>query len=163
MKEDEMFSVVLKSHIDFLKNLRYEYRDCEEKLKVCNQTLQDYLHSLELDDLNYKQRAKIATQIAKLRKERREYKDRIQILEPIVKHLDNNHKIIIEDICNIIGNIKQIETRLEERVYTNRVLDNTDTTEETTSTETKEIPVKQNRSSKSSRSRGGRRRKTNKG
>ena len=58
------------------------------ELKKQEQLTQDYLHSLELDDLRYEERNKVATKLAINRKDRRYFKDRVEEYEPIVKFLN---------------------------------------------------------------------------
>ena len=67
-----------------------DYQWNSDKIVEMDKLTQDYLHSLELDGLKYEERAKIATQLAKCRQERREHKDTTMILEPLVQYLNTD-------------------------------------------------------------------------
>jgi hypothetical protein len=121
MKENEKFSEELKTHIDFFRNLKIEYGKCLDKIRECDLIIQDYLHLLEIEDLTYKERARIATQLRNCRRERRKYKDREQVLKPVVAHIKEHYKILVETLSNILGDVRKTEEILDNRVYHKRV------------------------------------------
>lgn len=84
---------------------------------------QDYLHKLELDGLTYGERAKLATELAKCRRLRREHKDTVETLIPLVEFLDSpKGKAAMDGLKEILGKTRKTEERMESRVYYNRVL-----------------------------------------
>lgn len=84
---------------------------------------QDYLHALELGNLKYEERAKIATQLAKCRAERRAHKDTVMVLEPVVQYLDSDRgKQLLNLLREVLGKTRKVEERMENRVYYPRVL-----------------------------------------
>lgn len=84
---------------------------------------QDYLHKLELDDLDYKQRARIATQLTRCRRERRICKDTAQTLDPLIQFLESDKgKNLLNLMREALGKTRKVESRLETRVYHPRVL-----------------------------------------
>jgi hypothetical protein len=84
---------------------------------------QDYLHKLELEDLKYADRAKIATQLTKCRQLRRGYKDTAEILEPLVQFLNSDRGKNLHNLLKeALGKTRQAEKRMEGRVYYPRVL-----------------------------------------
>ena len=121
-EKEKLFSLELKEHIDFFRSIKEEYKYYSEKLEYCNNLMQDYLHSLELDNLKYAERSKLATKMAKCRKERRVYKDRLQVLDPLMKYIDAHYKILIDGMGNIVGDTRKIESNMKTRVYRRRVL-----------------------------------------
>ena len=92
-----------------------DYQWNSDKIVEMDKLTQDYLHSLELDGLKYEERAKIATQLAKCRQERREHKDTTMILEPLVQYLNT-------DKGRQLVNLLKAEEKMENRVYYPRVL-----------------------------------------
>ena len=85
---------------------------------------QDYLHKLELEDLGYSERAKIATQLAQCRKLRRESKDTVEILEPLVAFLDSDKgRSMFNLLRETLGKTRKVEERMDNRTYRYRVLD----------------------------------------
>ena len=90
---------------------------------------QDFLHKLELDGLDYKERAKVATQLAKCRQARRECKDTVEILEPLVQFLESDKgKNLLNLVREALGKTRKVEERMETRTYIPRVLEQEATT-----------------------------------
>ena len=84
---------------------------------------QDYLHKLELDNLDYKERAKVATQIAKCRQARRACKDTVEVLKPLVEFLESDRgKNLYNLVREALGKTRKVEERMEARTYIPRVL-----------------------------------------
>lgn len=107
----------------FLKTLK----SAEENTRVSKDTLiyedkllQDILHKLELDDLKYSERAKLATQLKNSRKNRRRAKDTIEFAEPILEWLENNKKPV-EQLKQVLGKLRKIKELQETRQYTPRI------------------------------------------
>lgn len=91
------------------------------------QLTQDYLHKLELGDLNYKERAKVATQLAHCRRQRRDCKDTVAILEPFVKFLESDKgKTLYNLLRETQGKTKAVEAAMQRRTYVPRVLNETE-------------------------------------
>lgn len=85
---------------------------------------QDYLHKLELDSLDYRQRAKVATQLARCRQMRRECKDTVEVLEPLVDFLESEKgKHLLNLMREVLGRTRKVEERMGTRVYVPRVLE----------------------------------------
>lgn len=85
---------------------------------------QDYLHVLELQDTNYKKRASLATKLANCRRERRESKDTIEILEPLIAFLESEKgKNMMNLMREALGKMRKVEERMKNRSYRFRVLD----------------------------------------
>lgn len=72
MKQTETeYSQIIKTFLDFVDNARAEYNFNLEAMKNEERITQDYLHKLELEGLNCRERSKIATLLANNRKARR--------------------------------------------------------------------------------------------
>lgn len=88
---------------------------------------QDYLHQLELMDLKYAERAKIATQLQLVRKERRLSKDTLEALQPFIEFLDTKQgEQMVNLLREVLGQTRKVENRMGNRVYKYRVLEDSD-------------------------------------
>ena len=115
----ESISVVCRMFDDAVK----DYEWSKDKIEEANLLTQDYLHSLELDGLKYDERAKLATQLAKCRQERRAHKDTMMILEPLVQYLGTDKgKQLVNLLREVLGKTRRVEEQMKNRVYYPRVL-----------------------------------------
>ena len=115
----ENISAVCKMFEDAMKDYQWSL----DKTAEMEALTQDYLHSLELDNLKYDERAKVATQLARCRQERREHKDTVMILEPLVQYLGTDKgKQLYNLLREVLGKTRKVEERMENRVYHPRVL-----------------------------------------
>ena len=72
------------------EEVKNDYVWNSEEVNRLDKLTQDYLHMLELDGLNYEERAKVATKLSKCRQLRRTSKDTVEILEPFVLFLESD-------------------------------------------------------------------------
>lgn len=115
----ENISAICRMFDDAIKD--YQWND--EKVAEMDRLTQDYLHKLELDGLKYEERAKVATQLAKCRQERREHKDTVMILEPLVQYLSSDKGRQLSNLLKeVLGKTRKAEEKMENRVYYPRVL-----------------------------------------
>ena len=130
-KVNPNFSKSISEILSILENAKKDYEWNDAERRRCESLTQDYLHSLELDGLTYKQRAKVATQLALCRKERREHKDMVMALDPLVTFLESDKgKNMINLMREALGKTRKIETHMETRRYFNRVLTHKEGTDE---------------------------------
>lgn len=121
--ENKQFSENISEFIKFLTDTVDDYHWSFEQVGVMDNLTQDYLHKLELDDLDYKERAKVATKLSECRKNRRAYKDTCQILEPTVQFLESDKgKNMMNLLREALGKTRKSEERMENRIYVPRVL-----------------------------------------
>jgi hypothetical protein len=113
----------LTNFLNFVSSARSHYAFCYEQVFMQDKLTQDYLHSLELDNLDYKERGKIATKIVTNRKDRRYYKDRVEELEPIVTFFDDpQNKKVFDKLQQVLGQVRKQEEYHKDRTYIPRVL-----------------------------------------
>ena len=121
--EHPEFSNIISMMCETLDNATKDYAWSKSELARMDRMTQDYLHSLELEDLDYKQRAKVATGLAKCRQMRRAHKDTIEILEPLVTYIESERGKQLKNLLNeVLGKTRKVEEKMEKRVYFPREL-----------------------------------------
>lgn len=121
--EQPKFSDTISVFLKLMDDAQKDYTYNSEQVDRMNKLTQDYLHSLELDNLDYKGRARIATQLAKTRQARRNHKDMVEVLEPIVMFLDTDKgKTLLNLMREVLGKTRKVESYLAHRTYIPRVL-----------------------------------------
>jgi hypothetical protein len=116
-------SEYISEFLDFISSVQSSYNDCYEEMKKQEKLTQDYLHSLELGELKYEERNRIATKLATNRKDRRYFKDRVEEYEPIVKFLsEQNNMRVINQLKQVLGEVRKQENYHKDRFYVPRVL-----------------------------------------
>ena len=118
------FSARLSEVCELLESAQKDYVWNKDQVVLMDRLTQDYLHSLELDDLDYGGRAKVATKLAQCRVDRREHKDTVAYLEPIVQFLDSEKgKQLFNLLREALGKTRKAEEKMVGRVYWPRVLE----------------------------------------
>lgn len=122
-QEQPRFSDTISAFLKLMDDAQKDYTYNSEQVDRMNKLTQDYLHSLELDGLDYKGRARIATQLTKTRQARRNHKDMVEVLEPIVMFLDTDKgKTLLNFMREVLGKTRKVENYLAHRTYIPRVL-----------------------------------------
>jgi len=120
---EQRFSELISGICRMMEQTKKDYKWCVDGMHRMEDLTQDYLHMLELDELDYKERAKVATQLSRCRKERREYKDTVLALEPLIQFLESEKFRNMQNLLNeALGKTRKVEERLENRIYHPRVL-----------------------------------------
>ena len=110
MTIDKYFSEYITEFLNFLSGVESSYQFSVDEMQTQEKLTQDYLHSLELDNLDYKERSKIATKLATNRKDRRYYKDKVEEYQPIIEFLNNpQNKKVINELKNVLGQVRKQE------------------------------------------------------
>ena len=113
----------ITNFLNFITAAQSHYKFCDDEMHKQEQLTQDYLHSLELDDLKCSERSKIATKLATNRKDRRYYKDRVEELEPIVTFFaDQQNKKMLDRLQQVLGQVRKQENYHKDRTYTPKIL-----------------------------------------
>lgn len=117
------FSAEISAFCRMMEDAVKDYTYCQEEVGRMDHLTQDYLHTLELDDLKYKERARVATKIAECRQTRRACKDTTEILEPLVTFLQSEKgKNMMNLMREALGKTRKVEERMQTRRYYNRVM-----------------------------------------
>lgn len=117
------FSETISAFCQSMENAKMDYAWCYEEVNRMDKLTQDYLHKLELGDLDYRERAKVATAMARCRRQRRGCKDTVEILEPLIQFLDSDRgKNLMNLMREVLGKTRKVEKSMENRIYIPRVL-----------------------------------------
>ena len=119
---EKKLSENISEFINFLTASKQLCEFCKVELDKQDKLTQDILHSMELGNLTYSERAKLATRLAVCRKDRRYYKDRIEELEPVREYLETNKKAYNE-LTRLLGTVRKIERYHSNRTYRPKVMD----------------------------------------
>lgn len=112
----------LSNFLNFLRSAKSDYTYSYNRVNELDKLTQDYLHDLELNNLTYKERAKVATSLARCRKERRVMKDTVRTLEPLVTLLDSKDgERFLKLLSEALGKTRKITLDLNNRRYTRKV------------------------------------------
>lgn len=122
MVEEKKPSEYISEFLNFVNGAARLCDFCENELIKQDKITQDLLHSLELNELKYSDRAKIATQLTLNRKDRRYYKDRVEELTPIRNYISDNRKFFNE-LSKLLGSVRKSEKYHNNRHYKPKVLD----------------------------------------
>lgn len=87
-------SDIISAFLNLIIQSENEYQFALELQRAEEKKTQDVLHMLELDNLNYKERAKLATQLKNIRQKCRRYKDEVEELECIVQFKKENKNLV---------------------------------------------------------------------
>lgn len=116
-----MTSEQLTNILKDLKQVKNDYQYSYDKVGEMDLLTQDYLHMLEIVPLSGNERSKIATQLKNTRLERRKHKDNVELLKPLVDCLEK-HNRTIKDLEQVLGQMRKIEEKQKNRIYTPRIL-----------------------------------------
>lgn len=118
------FSYAIGELIELLECAKKDYYWNADEVNRLNGLQQDYLHMLELDGLNYGERAKVATKLMKCRQDRRDSKDMVRVLEPLIKFMESDKgRNMINLMKEVLGKTRRVEKEMENRIYVPRELD----------------------------------------
>lgn len=115
MKESENIKVFL----DWLRAINQNYHMALEDEADANNEQQDILHSIELEHNGYRKNARLATALKETRRNRRDAKNRIERLVPVVEWIERNQPVI-KGLEKLLGEVRKTEKIVEGRNYTYR-------------------------------------------
>lgn len=127
MGDAKRFSEYLSEFCNLAEDAKRGFAWHYEEVNRMDKLTQDYLHLLELGGLDYRERAKVATQITKCRQSRRLCKDTTEVLEPFVQFIESDKgKNLLNLVREVLGKTRKIEERMETRTYIPRILEQED-------------------------------------
>ena len=127
MKSRPQLSSVIEGFINTVEEAQRDYDWNYEEVNRLNLLQQDLLHMLELSDLKYSGRGKVATQLRNCRIDRRASKDTVEMLEPFLEQINSDKGIqMMRFLKELLGQTRNIEKNMGVRVYRFRELDEED-------------------------------------
>lgn len=112
------FSETISNFCDMVTEALSDYEWNKTEVNRLDRLTQDYLHQLELNGLDYKERAKVATKLTKCRQLRRASKDTVEILEPFVDFIESEKgKQAMNFMKEALGKTRKVEKYMENRTY----------------------------------------------
>lgn len=121
------FSESISGFCNMVTEAKSDYDWNSSEISRLDRLTQDYLHQLELGNLSYHERAKVAEKLAKTRQLRRASKNTVEILEPLIEFIDSDKgKQTMNLMREALGKTRKVEKAMENRVYRYKVLDEGD-------------------------------------
>lgn len=128
MKKDVTLSTKLSEVISMFNSCLTDYQNAYTEVNNCDKATQDILHAIELGD--YKDRDKLATRLAHVRRERRKWKDVVDITEPLYTIITSQDKIdvkyFLKKLNEVLGETRKRERSKSNRIYLPKVLTDMD-------------------------------------
>lgn len=125
--KEPQFSNCISDFCKMVEGARTDYEWNREEVNRLDKLTQDYLHQLELDGLDYSERARVATQLSKCRKLRRISKDTVEVLEPLIEFLNSDKgRGMLNLMRETLGKTRKVEERMKTRTYRYKVLEQGD-------------------------------------
>lgn len=114
----------IENFLKAIKQAQDDYTWCVEMEQLLNNLTQDYLHQLELVDMNYHQKARVAEALQRCRKNRRMVKNAISNLESLVDFLRSDRgKMAIGSLQQELGKARKATKNIDQRTYSPRVME----------------------------------------
>lgn len=109
----------IDAFLSFLRESGRLYHIAESDEQEANGETQDILHSLELEDHDYHEYARLSKQLKAIRQRRRTAKDMMAVLLPVLEWAEENHAVI-KSLERLLGAVRKEEKNTEGRIYTPR-------------------------------------------
>lgn len=114
-EENMKNSKILTDFLNMLSEAEQINREVTQQLERLDKLTQDYLHGLEF--CQYKDRSKIATALARVRKERRKWKDIKEETDILAEWVEAN-RVVYNKMREMLGQLRRVEKyHNSERVY----------------------------------------------
>lgn len=127
MQSRPQLSSVIEGFINTVEEAQRDYDWNYEEVNRLNLLQQDLLHMLELSDLKYSGRGKVATQLRNCRIDRRASKDTVEMLEPFLEQINSDKGVqMMKFLKELLGQTRTLEKNMGVRVYRFRELDEED-------------------------------------
>ena len=111
----------IKAFLDLIREVEPRYMIALDAMKTEDKRTQDFLHAIEFEP-HAEERSKIATKMRASRIARRENKDVVEELEPFINFLSvQSNKRVIDQLTQLLGQIRKVEKYHENRSYHPRV------------------------------------------
>jgi len=111
----------IKTFLDFIREAETRYTLALDEMHTEEKRTQDLLHAIEFEP-HAEERSKIATKMRASRIKRRENKDIVEELEPLIDFMSiQTNKKAVDQLTQLLGRIRKVEKYHENRSYHPRV------------------------------------------
>lgn len=108
----------LSGFLDYLQKCQEQYNIVRGELEQADNETQDLLHSLELEDNTYYEKARIAKVLGEVRRNRRSAKDSEMILQPLIDWMSiQKNAEAINALKRLLGDMRKLEKKTDSRWY----------------------------------------------
>lgn len=114
-----MISENISSFLNFIRETGELYRMSEMNGQEADDATQDILHSLELEEHDTDDFARLAAKLKEVREQRRIAKDTMYQSSPVCDWADDNQRVL-KDLERLLGEVRKREKNTENRIYTPR-------------------------------------------
>ena len=114
----DTYSKQIEAINKFIEQINKDYEFYGQQLQTKSQEVNDLEHEIELD--TYDEFEKKARALRKVLKERRESKDIVGLLQPMIECLDK-HKSLQHDLADVLGKVRKEEKYQNNRKYKPKV------------------------------------------
>lgn len=98
----------LSSFLSFCRDVQSQYSNCTTELDKCEQATQDLLHQLEIG--LSRDRGKFATKLSHVRKQRRNYKNFVDINKVLVEYMQSDEFVrVYRRLEQMLGEVRKKE------------------------------------------------------
>ena len=111
-----MISDKIADFLSYMEEQCQMYDIARDLLKECDEATQDILHKMEIDPVKYKERARLATKLQSIRRQRRTAKD-ITETTKIISIWVKDNKSIIGSLQRLLGDVRKAEKKQQNRTY----------------------------------------------
>ncbi len=109
----------LERFLDFLKSAESQLDQAMAGQQEADAETQDILHSLELEKHSYHEMAALSRKLAEVRQTRRQNKDIVAQLTPVVEWTRENDAAV-RSLQRLLGDLRKVERSTQNRFYTPR-------------------------------------------
>lgn len=109
----------LERFLDFLKSAESQLDQATAGQQEAEAETQDILHSLELEKHSYHEMAALSRKLAEVRQTRRQHKDIVAQLTPVVEWTKENDGTV-RSLQRLLGDVRKTEKSTQNRIYTPR-------------------------------------------
>lgn len=109
----------LERFLDSLKSAESQLDQATAGQQEAEAETQDILHSLELEKHSYHEMAALSRKLAEVRQARRQHKDIVAQLTPVVEWTRENDAAV-RSLQRLLGDVRKAEKSTQNRIYTPR-------------------------------------------
>ena len=121
VQEKRSKSEIIAEFLELLREAEHSYSFNYDSVNQMDKLKQDILHKFELQQMTEPELLQLDQALIDCLKQRRDYKDAVEELEPIRAFADGNQKFV-EQTKQLLGKVRKVEEYHADRSYKTRVL-----------------------------------------